>query len=251
MIRAVIVEDERLSADRLKSLIERLNPSMEVVAVLDSVGSAREWFQDQKAPDLLFLDIQLNDGISFDLLLEGAIHCPIIFTTAYDQFAIKAFKFNSIDYLLKPVELEALRQALAKFERSAKSVNVDAPTVTRLERIVSDDFKKRFLVKLGEKFQSVDIGEVAYFFYQEGITYLQTRSGKKWPIDQTLEVLEEVLNPIEFFRVSRKLIISLPAVSEIHTYFNSRLLLKLTPQANFETIVSRERVADFKRWMDL
>ena len=247
-MKAVIVEDERLSADRLRSLVQKVSPDIEVLEILDSVGTARDWLSANSQPDVMFLDIQLNDGTSFDLLSEGLISCPVIFTTAYDQFAVKAFKFNSVDYLLKPVESTELEKAIEKFQRNREATSID---LSRLSKMVTGDYKKRFLVKLGEKFQSVEIGEVAYFYYDEGITFLMTKAGKKWPIDLSIESLEGVLNPLEFFRINRKLIICLPAISEIHTYFNGRLLLKLNPTTTFETIVSRERVSDFKKWMDL
>ncbi len=247
MIQAVIVEDERLSADRLKGLIEKHTPQVEIIQILDSVAVAREWLQINSRFDLIFLDIQLNDGTSFDLLIEGLIQCPIIFSTAYDQYAIKAFKYNSIDYLLKPVNVDELKVAVEKFQR----VTERKPDISQLTRLVKGDFKKRFLVKLGERLQSVEVTEIAYFYYDSGVTFLATKTGKKWPVDTSIESLEDTLNPLEFFRINRKLIVNLQGISEIHTYFNGRLLLKLDPAPSFETIVSRERVSEFKLWMDL
>jgi DNA-binding LytR/AlgR family response regulator len=247
MIQAVILEDERLSADRLKALIEKHTPEVDIIQILDSVSAAREWLQTKPKFDLIFLDIQLNDGTSFDLLMDGLIHCPIIFTTAYDQFAIKAFKYNSVDYLLKPVNVDELKVAVEKYQK----ITEKTPDISQLTRLVKGDFKKRFLVKLGERLQSVEVTEIAYFFYDSGVTFLTTKTGKKWPVDTTIESLEDALNPLEFFRINRKLIVSLQGISEIHTYFNGRLLLKLDPAPTFETIVSRERVSEFKLWMDL
>ncbi len=249
MIQALIVEDERLSADRLKNMINEVAPELQIAAILDSVESSLEWFRDNSPPDLIFLDIQLNDGTGLDLLRESKTRCPVIFTTAYDDYAIKAFQYNSLDYLLKPVEEEDLKRAIAKFkEFSNEHPRVDIPQV---ERIIARDFKKRFLVKLGDQYKPIDVTSIAYFTYENGLTYLITHDGERWPVDQSLEQVQEVLNPLDFYRVNRQTLISLKSIAEIHTYFNSRLLLKLLPDCPQEVIVARERVSHFKKWMDL
>lgn len=253
MIHIAIVEDERLSAERLKVLVQELSPEYSVVALLDSVESTMQWLKDNSSPDLILLDIQLNDGVGFDLLADDLISCPVIFTTAYDEYAVKAFKYNSIDYLLKPIDRAELENALEKFKKHGeRTVSPEAKAqFGQVSRMLSGSYKKRFLVKLGDRFQPLIVEDIAYFVSQNDLTYLVTRSGDKWPMDQSLDQLQELINPLDFFRINRKLIISLPAIKEIHSYFNSRLLLKLDPHADDEVIVSRERVANFKRWMDL
>jgi DNA-binding LytR/AlgR family response regulator len=252
MIHIAIIEDERLSAERLQRLVEELSDEYEIVAILDSVDTARQWLNDNSSPDLVLLDIQLSDGVGFDLLTSGELTCPVIFTTAFDQYAVKAFKFDGVDYLLKPIEREELQQALEKYKRQNRNgLLPEIKPVEKLSRMISGDFKKRFLVKLGDRFQSVAVEEIAYFVYQDDLTYLITHEGTKWPLDNSLDQLEEMVNPLDFFRVNRKLILSLASIAEIHSYFNSRLLLHLQPSIENEVIVSRERVQGFKRWMDL
>ncbi|MEQ8581594.1 MAG: LytTR family DNA-binding domain-containing protein [Marinoscillum sp.] len=253
MIHIAIVEDERLSAERLKGLVEELSPEYSVVAILDSVETTTQWLKDNSSPDLILLDIQLNDGVGFDLLADDMISCPVIFTTAYDEYAVKAFKYNSVDYLLKPIDRIELGHALEKFRRQTDRTTGALPKaqLEQVGRILTGNYKKRFLVKLGDRFQPVTVENIAYFFSQNDLTCLMTREGDKWPLDQSLDQLQEVISPLDFFRINRKLIISLPAIKEIHSYFNSRLLLRLNPPVDEEVIVSRERVANFKRWMDL
>ncbi len=254
-MHALIIEDERLSADRLKVLINKIDPEIVILDVLDSVSSARNWFRDNSPPDILFLDIQLNDGLGFDVLTELKIEIPVIFTTAYDNYAIKAFKFNSIDYLLKPIDESDLQHSIEKLRAQPRPAEPLSAGVGQdfgqLKKILTGDFKKRFLVKLGDQYRSVNIENAGYFYYQDGMTYLIANDGKKYPLDYTMDHVESLLHPLEFFRVNRKLILSIPCIKEIHSYFNSRLLLRLSPELADEVIVSRDRVADFKRWMDL
>ncbi|MEQ8713994.1 MAG: LytTR family DNA-binding domain-containing protein [Cyclobacteriaceae bacterium] len=251
-MRVIIIEDELRSAERLRKMLIKLEADIEIDAILDSLVSAREWFRDNSPPDLAFLDIQLGDGTSFELLHELKSDFPVIFTTAFDQYAIKAFKYKSVDYLLKPVVEEELVQAIEKYQASGNLPS--KPLVQDLvstHRLITGDFKKRFLIKIGEQYKPVTIDEVAYFYSRDNQTYLMTLPGKHYPIDQSLEQIENSLNPLEFFRVSRKMLIGLNAIAEVHTYFNSRLLIKLQPSTDLECLVSRERVSDFKSWMDL
>ncbi len=251
-MRVIIIEDELRSAERLRKMLIKLEADIEIDAILDSLVSAREWFRDNSPPDLAFLDIQLGDGTSFELLHELKSDFPVIFTTAFDQYAIKAFKYKSIDYLLKPVVEEELVQAIEKYQALGNLPS--KPLVQDLvstHRLITGDFKKRFLIKIGEQYKPVTIDEVAYFYSRDNQTYLMTLPGKYYPIDQSLEQIENSLNPLEFFRVSRKMLIGLNAIAEVHTYFNSRLLIKLQPSTDLECLVSRERVSDFKSWMDL
>lgn len=247
----VIIEDERRSADKLGRMIAKHDASIEVIASIDSVKNAVEWFRENSPPDLVFLDIQLSDGTAFDLLSELENSPPIIFTTAYDQYAVKAFKYNSIDYLLKPLDQEELVNAIEKYRKSDLENTATNNSYSKIDKIINGEFKKRFLIKIGDQYKSVEVDSIAYFQYEDGLTYLHDREGKKWPMDQSLDHLEEVLHPLEFFRVNRKFLISLKAIDQIHSYFNSRLMLKLLPSSDEDIIVSRDRVSDFKRWMDV
>ncbi|MEM9391617.1 MAG: LytTR family DNA-binding domain-containing protein [Bacteroidota bacterium] len=247
---AVIIEVESLSAERLLHLVQKADKAINVMGILSSVESSKEWFRDNSPPDLIFLDIQLGDGTAFDLLSEVDISSSIIFTTAYDEYAIRAFKYNSIDYLLKPIEKNALISAIAKMKHAPLKTNTEKHELQSLRKIISGEYKKRFLIKVGEQFKNLEIDNVAYFSYYEGSCALTTRDNKRWPIDYSLDQVEEVVNPIDFFRVNRQFIVNAKSIEEIHTYFNSRLLLTLNPENNKEVIVSRDRVNDFKRWLD-
>jgi len=247
----VIIEDERLSADKLIRMIATYDPDIQIIGNIDSVKRGIEWFKENSPPDLVFLDIQLSDGTGFDLLRQISHSPPVIYTTAYDQYAIKAFKYNSIDYLLKPLNQKELETAIEKFRKIDTSERRTENDLNTVDKLINGDFKKRFLVRVGEQFQSVDIHQVAYFRYDDGLAYIHCLDGRKLPIDQSLDNLENMLHPLEFFRINRKMIIGLTSIHQIHTYFNSRLLLKLKPDSTEEVIVSRDRVSDFKRWMDV
>ncbi len=246
----VIVEDERLTAQRLEQMLKKSHPEINVLTLLPSLESSKKWFQENKSPDLLFLDIQLNDGTGFDLLQSLDKQIPVIFTTAFDSYAVKAFKFYSIDYLLKPIDAVELKQALEKFNDIRKMEDVDPTNYQKAARTLNQDFKKRFLIKIGDQFQSIQTTEIAYFSYNNGLTQVHCRDSRRLPIDHSLDYLEDMLNPMDFFRINRQLIISMNSIAQINTYFNSRLLLKLNPASKDDVIVSRDRVADFKRWMD-
>ncbi len=251
-MEVVIVEDERLSAEILKSMVEKSDSMINVTAVLDSLSNAKNWFRDNSPPDLLLLDIQLGDGTGFDLLEDLNQSPPVIFTTAYDEYAIKAFKYNSIDYLLKPIGEPELISALKKFKVTDGLItDTIQENYQDLKKIITKEYKKRFLVKMGDQYKTIMVEEIAYAFYDDGMTYLSCiGSVGKLPIDYSLDQLEDILNPMHFFRINRKYLISLPAIKQIHSYFNSRLLLQLDSQYEDEIIVSRDRVRDFKRWID-
>ncbi len=250
---ALIVEDERLSAERLAHQVNKLQADIEIAGIVGSVDEARSWFRDNSPPDLVFMDIQLSDGTAFDLLAETTIESPIIFTTAYDEYAIKAFEFNSIDYLLKPIELSKLKSAVEKLQRVSPNQNSFSKTedLAALQRVITGEFKKRFLVKIGDQFIPVNSTDIHYFCYDKGSSWIVTLDGKKYLVEHSLDQIENLINPLDFFRINRQFIVTLKAISEIHTYFNSRLLIRLVPEWKEEVIVSRDRVSDFKRWMDL
>ena len=249
----VIVEDEKLSAERLRSMVLQIDSKIEVTALLSSVSEAIEWFRDNSPPDIVLLDIQLSDGTGFDILATMSTLPCIIFTTAYDEYALKAFKYNSIEYLLKPIDKNELETALLKFSQINRQAIYDSAFVKKIENVektITGEYKKRFLIKIGEQFKNIEVDNIAYIYHQNGSCNICTTDDKKLPIDYSLDQLEEVLNPADFLRVNRQLIVKASAIAEIHTYFNSRLLLMLSPSFNGEVIVSRDRVSAFKSWMD-
>jgi len=252
-LKAVIVEDENIASRRLAQLVGELVPEIEIVAQLTSVESALEWFQQHAMPQLIFLDIQLNDGYGFDILDQFEEHPPIIFTTAYNEYAIRGFKYNGLDYLLKPIDKKDLKIALDKFRKTTNEVS-DAwgdDKIEQIKNIFHKEYKHRFMVKVGNQFKSFNVDDIAYFKSQEGLIFLKDYTGKSYPVEYSIDQLENILNPVQFFRINRKFMVSVKAVDEIHTYFNSRLLIKLSPREEEQVIVSRERTSNFKRWLDL
>ncbi len=246
----LLIEDERPAANRLRQLIQQILPNAEIMGNLDSISSAVEWFNSHPTPDLIFCDIQLADGLSFEIFDRVKINAPIIFTTAFDQYAIKAFKLNSVDYLLKPIDPKELANAIEKYQSLKLKTNIDLSQIKELLQPQSKEFKSRFMVKFGEKIQSVLTTETAFFYSEERITFLQTNEGKKYILDYTLDQLENMLDPKDFFRLNRKYIASFGAISEIHTYSNSRLKIKLSDCNDNDILVSREKVGALKEWLD-
>ena len=249
----IIIEDEKLSAERLRHLVVKIDDTIDVLATLSSVDEARSWFRDNSPPDLMLLDIQLSDGTAFDLLQSIHTFPGIIFTTAYDEYALKAFKYNSIEYLLKPIDKTELSNALRKFRTLNNLPLNDSSLTYKIENVrksITGDYKRRFLIKIGEQFQNIEVNETAYIHNHNGSCILYTKDKRQLPIDYSLEQLEDILNPMDFFRINRQFLIKAEVIKEIHTYLNSRLLLKLIPEFKTEVIVSRDRVNDFKKWMD-
>ncbi|MDT0606595.1 LytR/AlgR family response regulator transcription factor [Croceitalea rosinachiae] len=251
-MRAVIIEDEEFASIRLSKLVQELAPDIEIVTSLNSVESGSQWFSDNLMPDLIFLDIQLNDGYGFDILDGLVNHPPVIFTTAYNEFAIRGFKYNGLDYLLKPIVKNDLKVALEKFEKNVtNNGRSTSENLEHLKQLFHKEYKHRFMVKVGNQFRSFNVEDIAYFKSHDGMICLHTHAGQSFPIEYTIDQLENILNPIHFFRINRKFMVSVQAVVEIHSYFNSRLLLKLLPKEEEQVIVSRERTTNFKRWLDM
>ena len=251
-MKAVIVEDEEFAAKRLSQLVNELAPEIEILANLSSVESGSKWFSNNGMPDLIFLDIQLNDGYGFDILDGIEEHPPVIFTTAYNEFAIRGFKYNGLDYLLKPIVKDDLRKALEKFNKNiTRNSNPGTENLEQLKQLFHKEYKHRFMVKVGNMFKSFNVEDIAYFKSNEGLIYLYTHTSQSYPIEYTIDQLENILNPVHFFRINRKFMVSVKSVTEIHSYFNSRLLLKLLPKEEEQVIVSRERTTNFKRWLDM
>ncbi|MBX3252769.1 MAG: response regulator transcription factor [Chitinophagaceae bacterium] len=251
-MKILIVEDEELAVKKLQKTLATVDSSLEVGGITDSISSTVEWLQNNEAPDLILMDIELADGQSFAIFDLAKVTSPVIFTTSYDEYALKAFKVNSIDYLLKPVQPEDLEMALNKF-RSLRSSN----TSTAIQLLVKElqqklapkEYRKRFLVKNGQKLVSVEIQDIAYFYSDGRLNFFKTKGNKKFIVDYTMDELEEMLNPHDYFRISRSFYISIGSVEKIDDYFGNRLILQLMPATDREVLVSRERVADFKKWM--
>ncbi len=254
-MNVIIIEDEYPAAERLTKLLERADPQVRVVATLDSVASAVPWLQTHPAPDLIMSDIQLSDGLSFEIYERVLIKSPIIFTTSYDEYAIRAFRHKSIDYLLKPIKFEELQRSIEKY-RDLHRAPSDANPAAQLEKLLDTlshtgrTHKKRFLVKKGEQLIPVADEDTAYFYTENELVYLITHTGKKYILDYTLEQLLTLLDPAHFFRINRQFIVSLAAVQQIHTYFSSRLKLQLKPGADAEVLVSKGQVRHFKAWLE-
>ncbi|MBG6061492.1 DNA-binding LytR/AlgR family response regulator [Flavobacterium sp. CG_9.1] len=251
----IIIEDEKPAARLLQRKLEKLN--IQVGVMLHSVEEALEWFSKNEHPDLIFLDIQLSDGLSFEIFEKVAIKSAVIFTTAYDEYALRAFKLNSIDYLLKPIDEDDLEIAVAKFksllpkqELQSQNLGIDFEQIKRmLTNPFEKNYKKRFTVKIGQHLKVISIEEIECFFSENKGTYLHTFDNRNYLIECTLELLEQELDPADFFRISRKFIIPLKAIKEIVVYSNSRLKVILPSYKEEEVIVSREKASDFKTWI--
>lgn len=250
-MKTAIIEDEKLAQERLEELIIEIDPSIEVVVKLASVQESVKWLKKNK-PDLIFLDIQLEDGLSFEIFEKVTIDVPVIFTTAYDQYAIRAFKLNSIDYLLKPIRKEELRESLAKYKNLKTSLirNFEDVFNSIINKEIS--YKKRFLVQYGQKIKKVETEEIAYFYSMDKNVFMTTFSGSNFPVNLTLDKLLEVLNPDHFFRINRKMIINFDAIKNMVPFSRSRIKIDLNPPApkEIEALVSVERASSFKEWLD-
>lgn len=250
-MKVIIIEDEKPSARRLQRMLADLD--IEADCMLHSVEESLEWFQNNKHPDLIFLDIQLSDGLSFEIFEEIEIKSAVIFTTAYDEYALQAFKLNSVDYLLKPIDDEALEKAVNKFRNRtapANPVTLDFDDIKKLlVNPLERTYKKRFSVKIGQHLKLLDVSDVECFYSENKGTYAHTTDGRNYLLDLTLEELENELNPEIFFRVSRKFYVNINYIKDMLSYTNSRLQIKMEHFNEHEVIVSRERVKDFKDWL--
>ncbi|WP_162127581.1 LytR/AlgR family response regulator transcription factor [Flavobacterium phycosphaerae] len=247
----IIIEDEKPAARLLQRKVEKLG--LQVTTLLHSVEEALHWFNAHPHPDLIFLDIQLSDGLSFEIFETIDISSAVIFTTAYDEYALRAFKLNSIDYLLKPIDEDDLETAVNKFKArniAAPNLSLDFEMIKKmLVNPIERTYKKRFTIKMGQQLKMIAIDEVECFFSENKGTYLHTFDNRDYLLDTTLEQLETELEPIAFYRVSRKFIVPLKAIKEIQLYSNSRLKVLLPTYKEDEVIVARERVNDFKEWL--
>ena len=251
----LIIEDEILASKRLRQLILEIDKTIIIVAVLDSIESAIKWFNNGLQIDLVFMDIQLSDGLCFEIFKQVKVESPIIFTTAFNEYAIRAFKVNSIDYLLKPINKKELEQAITKFEdlkdRFADSFKgVDFRELLQSMSLNRKVYRSRFLVKTGQSFVKINSEGIAYFFVDNKLTYCRLFDNRKYLLDYTLDELENELDPQLFFRINRQFILNINSVESVHVYFGGSLKLHIIPKSEEEVIVSRRRVASFKDWMN-
>jgi two-component system response regulator LytT len=256
-MQLLIIEDEGLAAEKLSKTIKEIDPSINIVGITDSIDASVNWLQHNPAPDLILMDIELADGQSFEIFNRVDVKSPVVFTTSYDEYAIKAFKVNSVDYLLKPIKKEDL---IASFQKLHKLKNLyagNAMPVPDFRNLIKElqeqnkprEYRERFLVKHGQRLISVETDDIAFFYTDEKINFFKTKSNMKYIVEYTIDELENFVHPKRFFRINRQFLIAANCIENIHNYFNGRLLLHLKPSIDKEVIISRERVNDFKEWM--
>jgi DNA-binding LytR/AlgR family response regulator len=247
----LIIEDESFAADKLERMLKDIDPSITILAKLGSIKESAKWLF-QNTADLIFLDIQLSDGISFSIFEQVSINTPVIFTTAYDEYAIKAFQLNSISYLLKPIRKNDLAESLQKYRNLKSAFSIDFDLLLANFHAKEPDFKKRFLIQIGEKIKKIEVSEIAYFFVLDKGVYMRTFQGNSYSIEYSLDKLESILNPSAFFRINRKYFVNMDSISNMVAYSRGRIKLDLKPIADVEldTVVSIDRSADFKKWLN-
>ena len=251
-MRILVIEDEEPAAKRLQKMIREILPEAEITGTIVSVSSGIKWCRENEQPDIVFSDIQLADGLSFEIFQSVNLSCPVVFTTAYDQYAIEAFKVNSIDYLLKPIKKDELERAISKFNKLNHPTTSPPLDIHKLLQSFStgkQEYKTRFVVKYGEHIKTINISEVAYFYTEDKISFMVTREARRYAIDYNLDALDSMLDTKIFFRINRQYIIGIHSIKEMFAYSKSRVLIKLDPPAKHETIVSTERSGDFKQWL--
>ena len=250
-MRVIIIEDEELAAERLEKMLVETAPETEVIAKLGSIKESVKWLSINKA-DLIFLDIQLSDGLSFSIFDQVTINTPVIFTTAYDQYAIKAFNLNSVAYLLKPVRKNELSEALTKYSSLKSAFSIDFENLLSSIQGNKPTYRKRFLIQIGDKFRKIETEDVAYFYAMEKSTFLKTPEGVSYPIDISLDSLVNTIDPSRFFRINRKYIVNITAIKNMFAWSRNRIKIILTPSPDYDndTVVSIDRASEFKLWLN-
>lgn len=249
-MKILIIEDESAASSQLKFLLKQLNISCEILAIIETVEEAIKWFTTNESPDLIFSDIQLADGISFEIYEQVKINAPIIFITAFDEFAIRAFKLNSVDYILKPLDADSLRFAVEKFNNQTLVKQETLNELIKKQVFLPKNYRKSFLVRYRDKLLPIKSSEFAYFFIESGLVFGQLFDGRKFILDFKLEDLENQLDPYDFVRANRQFILSRDCILEIEPYINSRVLVKTSPASPYEAIISKEKVTPFKKWFE-
>ncbi|MEM9324408.1 MAG: LytTR family DNA-binding domain-containing protein [Bacteroidota bacterium] len=255
-MKVLIIEDEAPAFRRLQKVLAEVDDSIEIVEVIDSVEDSIKWFRNHQAPELVFMDIQLSDGISFEIFEQTPVTSPVIFTTAFDEYMLRAFKVNSIDYLLKPIKREDLELSLAKYRQLREAFGsqeetkpaVDLAALLKTIRLDDRKYKTRFLIKQGDKFLSLDVDDIAHFYTRHGVVHVVNLAGHTHLIDQTLDEISQQLDPEKFYRANRQFIVCIHSIEMAHRYHKGKILLQLKPAASEEVIVSAERASDFKDW---
>ena len=256
-MNVLIIEDESATARRLQKLLNEIDPGIHVLAIHESISQTVKWLGLNGEPDLMFMDVNLSDGLSFGVFEEIEVNCPVIFTTAYDQYAIQAFKVNSIDYLLKPVNKDDLAESLRKYHKLQRTEGEAKIDISKLDigklalalGIQKPDYIKRLVVRYGENIKAIEVKEVAYFYSEDKIVFMTLKDGKTYPVDFTLDHLETHLNPELFFRINRKFVIGYHAIEKMISYSKSRIKITLNPPCTLESISSTERSGEFKEWL--
>jgi len=250
-VKILILEDEKLNSDRVERLLSEIRKDIEVVGVLPSIKKTVDWLAINDLPDLILVDVKLADGISFEIFNQVDIESPVIFTTAYDEYAIKAFKFNSIDYLLKPIDKDELAAALLKFERAVQNAPMGRPVIEKLiAQIQPKKYRGRFLIPHRDTYKKVDVGDIAYFHSSHNITYAHLFAEEKLSVPHTLESLEQELDPEVFFRVNRQCIVHVDSIESVQDHFNGKLRLTLRDNEKTALMISRIKAPVFKTWLD-
>ena len=258
-MKIMIVEDEELAAEKLVYTVQAIEKDAEIIGCTGSIKATVAWLQTHPAPDVILMDIELSDGQSFEIFNQIEVESTVIFTTSYDEFALKAFKVNSIDYLLKPVQKEDLRKAFEKYKKhyaapvstssAGNGINLQNLLTQMQQQLQPRQYRRRFLVKLAQKQVPVEVDDIAYFFVHERTIFFKTTDNKKFIVDYAMDELENMLDPAQFFRINRSFMVSAKSILQVHDYFNSRLLLTLQPLIDTQVIVSRDKVAGFKNWI--
>ena len=245
----LIVEDEDPAAQRLQKQLQEIVPEARVLDVLASVASTVNWLKTHASPDLILMDINLADGTSFEVFSQVDVSTPVIFITAFDEYAIQAFQVNSVEYLLKPVRKEQLAAAINKYKRFHTGQKIDMDKIMESMGRTQDKYQKRFIIRFGEHIKAIDVKDVAYFYTEEKINFLKTWDDRVYPLDFNLDKLETMLDPERFFRINRQFIISIESINEMFSFSKSRVKVTLNPPTNMDTIVSTERSPNFKEWL--
>src|SRR4051812_29112870 len=251
-MRILIVEDEELAVKKLLKTLAATGVAADIVGTTDSIKSSVQWLQENPAPDLILMDIELADGQSFEIFNLTQVKSPVIFTTSYDEYALKAFKVNSVDYLLKPVQSDELQAALNKFtqlKNTKQDISIESLVKELQQKLQTKEYRKRFLVKHAQKLVSIDVEDIAYFYSDGRLNFFKTTDNRKFVVDYTMDEMEEMLNPEKYFRISRSFYVSIDSVDKIDEYFGNRLILGLRPVLDKEALVSREKVSEFKKWL--
>jgi DNA-binding LytR/AlgR family response regulator len=251
-MKILIIEDEELAVKKLEKTLAGVDATAEIIGTADSIKSSVEWLESNPAPDLILMDIELADGQSFEIFNLTEVKSPVIFTTSYDEYALKAFKVNSVDYLLKPIQKDELLAALNKFKKITAAntdINLDSLVKELQQKLQPKEFRKRFLVKHAQKLVSIEVDDIAFFYSDGRLNFFKTTDNRKFVVDYTMDDLAEMLDPEKYYRISRSFYVSINSVDKIDEYFGNRLILGLKPTVDKEALVSREKVTDFKKWM--